>query len=107
MMRSTDFFIDKAKEYTSSIDEILPNLQQPYLQGSGPSPEDKERSEKISDIRLKTRQLFSEFDKGELFRKNIVSIDENKMIGTEDEEMLERYKHTLSLFINHVTELSK
>ena len=107
MMRSTDFFIKKAKEYSNSIDEILPDLQQVYVQGSESSPEYKERSEKISDIRLKTRQLFSEFDKGEMFEKNIISIDENRMIGSEAEEVLERYKYTLSLFILYVTELSK
>ena len=107
MMRSTDFFIKKAKEYSNSIDEILPDLQQAYAQGSESSPEYKERSEKISDIRLKTKQLFSEFDKGEIFKKNIVSIDENRMIGCEDEEVLERYKHTLSLFIQHAAELDK
>lgn len=107
MMRSTDFFIEKAKEYTNSIDEILPDLQRAYGQGSESSPEYKERAEKISDIRLKTKQLFSEFDKGEIFKKNIVSIDENRMIGCEDEEVLERYKHTLSLFIQHAAELDK
>ena len=82
-------------------------MQQAYVQGSESSPEYKERSEKISDIRLKTRQLFSEFDKGEMFEKNIVSIDENRMIGSEQVEVLERYKYTLSLFILYVTELSK
>ena len=29
-MRSTDFFIEKAKEYSNSIDEILPDLQQAF-----------------------------------------------------------------------------
>ncbi len=103
-MKSADFFIDKAKEYASSIDGILPNL---HAHEPGAAAEDKEQSEKISEIRQKTKELFSEFDNGEIFQKNILAIDENKMLWLEEEEVLERYKHTLSLFIDHVTEFRK
>ena len=100
-MRSVEFFIDKAKEYSNSIDGILPSLLSQELPDFKPSPE---QSEKISDIRNKTKLLFSEFDNGGIFEKNIAAIDQNKMLLLEEEEVLERYKYTLSLFIDHVSE---
>jgi hypothetical protein len=106
-MKSVNFFIDKAREYTNSIDGILPNLPPQDSPGMVTSTGYKDLSEKISDIRNKTKLLFSEFDNGDIFEKNIAAIDENKMLLSEEEEVLERYKYTLSLFIDHATEFSK
>lgn len=103
-MRSTDYFINKAKEYIDSIDELLQHLHLVPAQVKESNPEYKEKSEKIAAIRLKTSQLFFEFDDGEIFQKNIASIDKNKMIGSDEEEILDRYRYTLSIFIDHLTE---
>lgn len=104
MMRSTDYFINKAKEYINSIDELLQHLHPVPAQAQEASPEYIEQPEKTAAIRLKTSQLFSEFDNGEIFQKNIAAIDENKMIGPDEEEILDRYKYTLSIFIDHIAE---
>lgn len=106
-MKSADFFIDKANEYIKSIDEVLPNLLSPYSQGFDPTPEYRKQSEKISDLRLKTKLLFTEFDNGELFKNKIVGIDENKMLWFKEDELLKQYKHTISLFIDHINEFRK
>lgn len=107
MMRSTDYFINKAKEYINSIDELLQHLHPVPTQVQEAGPEYKEQPEKIAAIRLKTSQLFLEFDNGEIFQKNIASIDKNRMIGPDEGETLDRYRYTLSLFIDHLTEPSK
>lgn len=99
-MRSTDFFIGKAKEYITSIDKILAVLLSSALPGT--FTKYNEQPEKISDIRVKIRALFSEFENGGLFEKNIVAIDDNNMLRLDDEEILERYRHILSLFIDHL-----
>lgn len=100
-MRSRDLLIGKAKEYTNSIDEILPDLQTIFSKELSPFPDSKKQAEKISDIRLKTKQLFSEVDNGGIFEKNIIAIDENNMIRADEEEVLERYRRLLTLFIDH------
>jgi uncharacterized coiled-coil DUF342 family protein len=71
-MRSTDYFINKAKEYIDSIDELLQNLHPFPPQAEETGPEYKEQSEKIAAIRLKINQLFSEFDNSEIFKKNML-----------------------------------
>lgn len=104
MMRSTDYFINKAKEYIDSIDELLQHLHPVPTQAQEASPEYKEQSEKIAAIRLKTNQLFSEFDNDEIFQKSIAAIDKNWMIRSDEGEILDRYRYTLSIFVDHLTE---
>jgi hypothetical protein len=106
-MRSTDYFINKAKEYIDSIDELLQYLHPVPTQTQEAGPEYREQPEKIAAIRLKTSRLFLEFDSNEIFQKNIAAIDRNRMIGTDEEEILDRYKYTLSIFIDHLTEPAK
>lgn len=100
-MRSRDLLIGKAKECTNSIDEILQDLQTSFSQELKPFTDSKKQAEKISGIRVKTRQLFSEFDKDGIFEKNIIAIDENNMLRADEEEVLERYRRLLTLFIDH------
>jgi hypothetical protein len=105
-MKSTDFFIDKANEYIKSIDNILQNFTSKYSGGFDKSPELKEQERKISDLQLKIRLLFSEFDKGDIFYSNLKYYYEDSMsrLYTTDEEILKKSKHTLELFIDHLKE---
>lgn len=107
MMRSTDHFISKAKECIDSIDELLQHLHPVPAQAQEAGPEYKKQSEKIAAIRLKTHQLFSEFDNDEIFQKSIAAIDKNRMIWPDEGEILDRYRYTLSIFIDHITQLVK
>ena len=103
-MKPTDFYLDKASEYINSIDMILPNLLSSHSQGFDPTPEYKEQKQNISDLKLKTKLLFTEFDNGELFIKEIESIDKNIFLCFKTDELLKEYKHMLSLFIHHIKE---
>ena len=69
-MKTADFFVEKAKGYINSIDELLPSLTSEYS-FDGLS---KEQEQKVSDLRLKSKVLFSEFDKGEVFYKKLYSL---------------------------------
>ena len=103
-MKSADFFIAKAIVCINSIDEILPNVvSSPF------SDETKyaEQSKTLSDLSLKIKLLFSEFDNGELFKDKIISIDENKMLWGKRNEVLKQYYDVLSLFIKHINEFRK
>jgi hypothetical protein len=104
-MKSADFFIEKANEYIKSIEEILPNIFSKYSQGLDPTPEYIEQSEKISDLKFKTKLLFTEFDNGELFINKITDIDDARVRYGEDP--LEKYKHILSLFVEHIKDFRK
>ena len=106
-MKSADFFIDKAKEYIISIDEVLKNPVSPYDGGFEPSPALKEFSEKTHNIKIKTKLLFSEFDNGELFLTLIKSADGNLEYLKHGENVLTSYKETLNLFIDHINEFRK
>jgi len=104
-MKTTDFFVEKANEYIKTIEEIIKNLLPEIPLGFdhfNPPIEYVEQSEKISDIKLKTKLLFSEFDNGELFNNQINTIDKNQILNIFKEKVLENYKHVLLLFIEHL-----
>ena len=100
-MKSADFFIKKAQEYLTSIDEITPNYislaqamnEQQY------EAQYKAQSAKFDDTILKIKLLFSEFDNGKLFTDRIDDV--------HDVALLESYKHVLNLFIEHLNEFRK
>jgi hypothetical protein len=63
----------------------------------------------LSDIRIKIRGLFAEFDRGDIFYsdlKRYYEFDRIRMVGFE-RETLEKSKHILLSFINHLNEFRK
>jgi len=67
-----------------------------------------EQKQKNSDLKLKIKLLFTEFDNGEFFKDRVVSIDEDKWLELKKEdEPFKQYKHVLSLFIEHINEFKK
>ena len=109
-MKSADFLIDKAKEYITSIDSLSPNLVSKYSGGFDKLPELEEQENKLSDLYLKVRLLFSEVDNGDIFFSQLKPIYEDKLLSIKpkgEEEKLAKTKHTLELFIEHITDFKK
>ncbi len=106
-MKSADFLIDKAKEYINSIDKISPNLVSKYSGGFDGSPELTEQENKLSDLYLKVRLLFSEVANGDIFFSQLKPIYEDHLLSLKhkgEEEKLAKTKHTLELFIEHIND---
>ena len=107
-MKTLDFFIDKANEYSNEIDEIVNNYISRYSEEAFEnSPEYTKQKLDISDLKLKIKLLFSEFDNGELFKSEIIKADESGNYTLKDDELLKVYKHILSLFVDHIVEFRK
>ncbi len=109
-MKSADFLIDKAKEYITSIDGLSPHLLSKYSGGFDGSPELTEQENKLSDLYLKVRLLFSEVDNGDIFFSQLKHIyEDNLLILKPNGELnkLAKTKHTLELFIEHINDFKK
>ena len=105
-MKTLDFFISKAKEYSSTIDEIQKHYISPYTAFDS-SLEYQEQKRKILDLKLKVKLLFSEFENGEIFNSEVKIADKDRSYALHTDELLEVYKHVLSLFIDHIVEFKK
>jgi hypothetical protein len=108
-MRTPSFLIEKANQYISIIDDLQKNPLPKYSGSFSESPEKEKVRNAIDDIKLKIKLLLHEFDNSQPFIERIRSIDEDRhdnMMGLIDgeERTLPKYKHTLSLFIEHLSE---
>lgn len=107
-MKTPDFFIDKAKEYSNSIEELLNNFLPMDINNVwNTTPEYLNQKRKFEDLVLGIKLLFSEFDNGQLFNDQITVIEKNGLFMFREDERLKEYKHILSLFIDHVIEFRK
>jgi len=109
-MKSADFLIDKAKEYIISIDGLSPNLVSRFSGGFDKSPELEEQENKLSDLYLKVRLLFSEVENGDIFFSQLKPIYEDQLLSLKqngEEQKLAKTKHTLELFIEHINDFKK
>lgn len=104
MTKTADLFLDKANEYKTAFENILkayvPSNVSPDWKED---PKHLEQQQKIADLKFKTKLLFTEFDKGELFLDKIKSIDTCDY-GTFDDEQsrLPAYNQAIDLFIDHL-----
>jgi hypothetical protein len=71
-LKTTEFFIEKANEYTAEIDRITSNYI-PFS-ASREKPGFQEQSDEISDLKLKIKLLFSEFEHGHLFVEKVAAL---------------------------------
>lgn len=105
-MKSIDFFINKANSYIEIINKVSPTLISEYAGGFDGSPELDEQHQNLSDLYLKIRLLFAEFDKGEIFYSQVKDLYEDNLsrhfISTENK--LSKLKHILEIFIVHLKE---
>ena len=72
-MKSTEFFLEKARQY-------------------------------VSELKLKIKLLFSEFDNGEFFVQRLNEIESNILTSFDGDERLNSYVSTLELFIDHLNQ---
>ncbi|MFD2920888.1 hypothetical protein ACFS6H_14285 [Terrimonas rubra] len=112
-MKSVDFFIDKANEYietaTSLSLNLIPRLK--FSDGINKSYELEAQERNLSDLYLKVRLLFSEFENGDIFFSELKPMyDEtglSKLFPNFEEDKLTKTKHILELFIGHINEFKK
>jgi len=106
-MKTPEFFIDKANEYSKLIDELSKDYIHPFFNNFAKNPNFIDKSSEISDLKLKVRLLLSEFDNGDFFIAEIADIDKNAEFMFKEDERLKAYKHILSLFVEHLIEFRK
>jgi hypothetical protein len=100
-LKTSEFFIEKANEYIAEIDRITSN----YIPTSATreKPGFQEQSDEISDLKLKIKLLFFEFEHGHLFVEKVVGTKTgvNYNLNTHD-QLLVVFRRYLSLFIEHI-----
>lgn len=106
-MKSTDFFIDKANEYKTSFENILTNYVTDSSIGWDENPKYTEQQRQIADLKIKTKLLFSEFDKGEFFIHEIKKVDSNILESFDQTKRISSYNRVIDLFINHLNDFRK
>ena len=108
-MKSSEFFLEKAKQYVSEIDSIISDYKEFDLDSRLSSFSNNTpyaiQATSISEIKLKLKLLFSEFDKGEFFLDEIKKMD-NRITNWDrkEEEILNSYKSVLELFVDHINQ---
>jgi hypothetical protein len=102
-MRETAFFVEKATEYRSAIENILSKLASSTSWNTYDSTVHKTLQNEIIVLTLKTKLLLSEFDKGDLFITELKKADEriNNFESSTSVELL-KYTQILTLFIEHL-----
>ena len=108
-MKSSQFFLEKAKQYISDLDSIISEYKEFDLDTKLSSFSNNTsyaiQKTTISEIKLKLNLLFSEFDKGEFFLDEIKKIDSSILNwGRKEEENLKSYKSILELFVDHINQ---
>lgn len=108
-MKSVDFFLDKAKQYVSDIDDLTKNYIDYISAYHDPAKKEQYDTQKqsINSVQLKTQLLFAEFDKGDIFNEHIKSSEKSRNPFTQDTETLAIYKSVLETFIDHLNEFRK
>lgn len=106
-MKSSDFFIEKAKQYVSEFDSIISDsiefdINSPLAFSSRTPYAIQQIS--ISELKLKTKLLFSEFDNGEFFVQRLNEIESDIRTSLDGDERLKSYVSTLELFIDHINQ---
>ena len=103
-MKSTDFFLNKAKQYASELNSITSNyVQFDDISFSESDPYNIQQN-KIAELELKIKLLFSEFDKGEFFIAEIKKKENSVIHSFDRENNLRSYKSVLELFIDHINQ---
>jgi hypothetical protein len=100
-LKTSEFFIEKANEYIAEIDRITAN----YIPSSSTreKPGFQEQSDEISDLKLRIKLLFFEFDHGHLFVEKVVGAKSsvNYNVNSHD-QLLVVFRRYLSIFIEHI-----
>jgi hypothetical protein len=108
-MKSSQFFLEKAKQYIADLDSIILEYKEFDLDArlssfSNNTPYAIQETT-ISEIKLKLNLLFSEFDKGDFFLEEIKKVGSGVLNwGRKEEENLKSYKSILELFIDHINQ---
>lgn len=106
-MKPADFFLGKASQYLTEMDAILSNyVKFDDISLSKDSPY-AIQEKKVAELKLKTKALFAEFDKGEPFTDRLKEIDKDPIRSFSDDKPLELYKSVLEQFISHINEFRK
>lgn len=100
-MRTADFFIEKANSYLITVEKIESNYKNDSL---GPNSEYHIQQKEISEIKLKIKLMFAEFEHGNLFSKRIDEIEGTYFRLLGEKSNLLDYGSLLNLFIDHVKE---
>lgn len=95
-MKSVNFFIEKANLYIAEIDSILETYVGILESETKTIPEGQ--NQRINDLRLKTKLLFSEFDHGQLF---LEALHQRYSFDNLDGVLI-HYQSILKLFIDHL-----
>jgi hypothetical protein len=108
-MKSSEFFLEKAKQYVSELDSIISEYKEFDLDSRLSSFSNNTpyaiQATSISEMKLKIKLLFSEFDRGDFFLDEIKKIDNSILNwGRKEEENLNLYRSILELFIDHLNQ---
>lgn len=110
-IKTPDFFIEKANEYIRQADSFLEkNINSSIVDTRLMSFDDKaklrESLSEIQELKLKIRLLLSEFENGCLFTNNLINepTDARQMLAKSNKDILNSYRRTLELFIEHLKE---
>jgi len=107
-IKSTDFFIEKAENYIIDVDSfLLKNINSGITDKRFMNSDDLSQLETrladIQELKLKIKLLFSETDNGNLFTENLIKrTTTSDLLHISNKKVLESYKRTLELFIEHI-----
>ena len=100
-MRSATFFIEKANEYIVEIDRLTANYVPPSSVREKPGLQ--ELSDEMSDLKLKIKLLFFEFEHGHLFVEKVTSTQNGRKYDkSTNDQLLVIFRRYLNLFIEHL-----
>jgi hypothetical protein len=103
-MKSNEFFLEKANEYKTSLNEISKNKIAVDLTKLFNHPEYDQQQKTIKELKLKVKLLFSEFDKGQFFIDEISREEDSRSMALREDYKISIYISVLDTFMNHINE---
>lgn len=102
MIKTVEFFIERATEYKGFFENAIENYVDPFSSGFGDNSEYTKQQDQISSMKTKVKLMFSEFDNGTPLIDEINSIEKNIVDSFYPKKKLASYVRVIDLFIDHL-----
>ena|SRR5947209_2592564 len=102
MLQEPYYFLHLANTYVGEIDNLLPKLVSADHTGPSTSGLSVTIRKPASELTLRIKLLFQDFEKGELFLDHCIGVDDTDLLRSDDQEKLRHYRKVLCLFMEHL-----
>jgi hypothetical protein len=103
-MTEPAYLLSKAIDYKNEIEKILSETRVSFTDFKSNEDKRGKTFDNKTELKLKIKLLFSEFENGEILIQQLSEIDNERYLREDISSGLLRYQQTLQLFIDHLND---